>query len=74
MLSDVDTLFGGTGNDDLIGGKGGNYLFAWSDTPFDTTGKFVGRDNLGNLMAYDSNGAPLNFFQDTGLNRALAPG
>ncbi|MCA9049307.1 MAG: hypothetical protein KDA89_11300, partial [Planctomycetaceae bacterium] len=35
QASDVDYLFAGQGNDDVIGGQGTNYLFAWSQLPAD---------------------------------------
>ena len=38
LPSDRDYLFAGQGNDDLIGGQGTNYLYAWSFDP----GNFLG--------------------------------
>ncbi|MGY8676022.1 MAG: hypothetical protein ACKVHO_25920, partial [Verrucomicrobiia bacterium] len=33
LPSDVDRLFAGQGNDDVIGGQGTNFLYAWSQDP-----------------------------------------
>ncbi|MDV6029537.1 MAG: hypothetical protein F9B45_05405 [Phycisphaera sp. RhM] len=80
-LSDTDYLYAGQGNDDLIGGAGANYLYAWSQNPdpavpedeFLETGPsasfgvFV--DTAGNL--YDDDGGGIYTLEDTGLNRIL---
>ncbi|MFG0252484.1 MAG: hypothetical protein ACF8NJ_06375, partial [Phycisphaerales bacterium JB038] len=66
--SDVDTLFAGQGNDDLVGGQGRNRLYAWSFDP--SAGEFgVFVDSDGELHD-DSNNSEYTQ-EDTGLNRML---
>ena len=78
-LTDIDAFFGGTGNDDMIGGKGANFLFAWSDSPYRLPN---GQPDYSFLDPYTFTGEfPANFVgiidsatglvEDTGLNRAL---
>ncbi|MCA9137168.1 MAG: hypothetical protein KDB00_10425, partial [Planctomycetales bacterium] len=82
VISDVDHLFAGQGNDDLIGGRGNNFLYAWSfhpagefssdyptyaSVPPTQFGVFV--DSAGNL--YDNDGGGAYQREDTGLNRVL---
>ncbi|TWU51857.1 PKD domain-containing protein [Rubripirellula reticaptiva] len=55
--SDIDRLFAGTGNDDLLGGVGRNYLYAWSSDPATTSPYGI----------FDDDGEA----EDTGLNRML---
>ena len=48
--SDQDILYGGQGNDDLIGGQGTNKLYAWSQDPHnglaDSFGVYVDAQGL----------------------------
>ena len=76
--NDKDVIYGGQGNDDLIGGQGQNVLFAWSQDPGPE------RDAEGNLNPsfgiwvdptnpYILHGeyAEGRVLEDTGLNRML---
>ncbi|KLU06274.1 Alkaline phosphatase [Rhodopirellula islandica] len=63
MSIDEDHLYAGGGNDDLIGGLGVNYLFAWSSDPTGDGTHLSGPD----YGVFDENGTR----EDTGLNRML---
>lgn len=67
---DVDVLYAGPGNDDLLGGVGVNYLYAWSrdpGEPGESFGIFV-NPSTGELS---DNLLPGFVLEDTGLNRML---
>ncbi|MDB5319040.1 MAG: cya 2, partial [Phycisphaerales bacterium] len=66
---DFDRLFGGQGNDDLVGGQGTNSLYAWSQDP--AVGEFgVFVDPLTGALHDDSGGGQF-VLEDTGMNRML---
>ena len=66
---DFDELYAGQGNDDLIGGSGGNVLSAWSREPA-ARGQFgIFVDSTGGLHDDDDGG--VYELEDTGLNRML---
>ncbi|MGI9332597.1 MAG: LamG-like jellyroll fold domain-containing protein, partial [Gammaproteobacteria bacterium] len=83
----LDVIFGGRGNDDLIGGPGINDLYAWSQRPLpagDTEfGVFVNPDDPQGPLFDDSGDAdgdglldedgvsPARILEDTGLDRML---
>ena len=70
FASDHDTLFAGQGNDDLIGGRGTNALYAWSFDP-EEGGEFgIFVDAQGGALFADSAGGTRDL-EDTGLNRLL---
>ncbi len=68
-----DHMYAGGGNDDLLGGPGDNFMYAWSQYPYDggQFGVFVDADG----MLYDNDGSPgvspPRELEDTGLNRML---
>ncbi|MEM8911271.1 MAG: LamG-like jellyroll fold domain-containing protein [Planctomycetota bacterium] len=69
LSSDIDTLYAGQGDDDLVGGQGKNKLYAWSFDPELGTefGAFI--DENGAFFTDSGDGARTQ--EATGLNRIL---
>lgn len=79
-INDVDVMYAGQGNDDLIGGQGRNLMVAWSSAPVKNPATID--PSLGDFPAWalydpDSVPDPFGVFvagderEDTGVNRML---
>jgi Ca2+-binding RTX toxin-like protein len=67
--TDFDQLFGGQGNDDLVGGQGTNALYAWSRDP--SIGQFGVFVDPQTGALHDDSGGGQYVLEDTGMNRML---
>ena len=63
LVTDVDRLFGGQGNDDQIGGQGFNYLFSWSRDPDPV---------ISQLLFSNADSASNQLVGDAGLRRTVS--